>query len=41
MQRLRNLGLAESRIREIRDSGSIRAPSIGWPRPAALSWSSA
>jgi len=32
MQRLRNLGLSESRIREIRDSGS-NPRTIDWPAP--------
>jgi len=33
MQRLRNLGLSESRIREIRDSGT-NPRTIDWPAPA-------
>jgi Cu(I)/Ag(I) efflux system membrane fusion protein len=33
MQRLRNLGLSESRIREIRDSGA-NPRTIDWPAPA-------
>ena len=34
MQRLRNLGLPESRIREIRDSG-VNPRTIDWPSPAS------
>jgi Cu(I)/Ag(I) efflux system membrane fusion protein len=33
MQRLRNLGLSENRIREIRDSG-VNPRTIDWPAPA-------
>ena len=34
MQRLRNLGLSESRIREIRDGG-VNPRTIDWPSPAS------